>query len=120
MTQETYKELLAWQKSMDLVTDIYEATRDFPKSEVYGLAMQLRRASVSIPSNIAEGQGRRSINEFLHFLSIGYGSLRETETQLLISERLGFVKKPQLNALLEQAAQVGRLINGLRKSLQIQ
>ncbi|HKC66104.1 MAG TPA: four helix bundle protein, partial [Pyrinomonadaceae bacterium] len=83
-----YSELIVWQKAMDLVEGIYAATKQFPKEEIYGLTSQIRRAAVSIPSNIAEGQGRKSINEFLHHLSIAYGSLREVETQILIAERL--------------------------------
>ena len=73
-----YQELIAWQKAMDLVVVAYEATKQFPREETYGLSSQLRRAAVSIPSNIAEGQGRRTTNEFLHFLSIAYGSLRHS------------------------------------------
>ena len=91
---------------MDLVEEIYEATRPFPKEELYGLVGQLRKAGVSVPSNIAEGQGRRSANEFLHFLSIAYGSLREIETQVLISGRLGFLKKPKLDLLLRNCEKI--------------
>ena len=78
-----YCDLVAWQKAMDLVEIVYKATSQFPKEEVYGLTNQSRRAAVSVPSNIAEGQGRRSDNDFRRFLAIGHGSLREVETQVL-------------------------------------
>src|SRR5215470_4196259 len=90
-----YSELIAWQKAMDLVQAIYKATERFPKEEIYGLTSQIRRASVSVPSNIAEGQGRKSTNEFLHHLSIAYGSLMEVETQVLIAERLNYTERLQ-------------------------
>lgn len=118
MTTKIYRDLIAWQKAMDLVEQVYQATRCFPKEETYGLCSQLRRACVSIPSNIAEGQGRNSVKEFLHHLSIAYGSLREAETQILIAGRLNYLEQRQVTALLELAAEVGRLINGLSKSLQ--
>lgn len=117
MGVRNYSELIAWQKAMDLVEGIYAATRQFPKEEIYGLTSQLRRAAVSIPSNIAEGQGRKSVNEFLHHLSIAYGSLREVETQILIAGRLSYLLPDEINRLLELSAEVGRLINGLSHSL---
>ena len=91
MSVRNYRELIAWQKSMDLVERVYLATRSFPKEEVYGLCAQVRRAVVSIPSNIAEGQGRQTTREFVHFLSIAHGSLREVETQILIARRLNYL-----------------------------
>ena len=117
MKLKNYTELIAWQKAMDLVEQIYEATRQFPKEELYGLTSQIRRAAVSIPSNIAEGQGRRSTNEFLHFLSIAHGPLRETETQVFIADRLKYLSKSHVNKLITLSAEVGRLINGLANSL---
>jgi four helix bundle protein len=81
MTVQSYRQLIARQKAMDLVVAIYYLTKDFPKEEVYGLTGQIRRAAVSIPSNIAEGQGRNSTKELLHYLSIAYGSLSEIETK---------------------------------------
>ena len=113
----TYQELVVWQKAMDLVVAVYEQTRAFPKEEMYGLTNQLRRASVSVPSNIAEGQGRNSTKQFRHFLSIAYGSLQEVETQLLIARRLQYLTAEQSDPLLAQCAEVGRLINGLLRSL---
>jgi len=81
MKVKNYRELIVWQKAMDLVEEVYKSSRDFPREEVYALTSQIRRAAVSIPSNIAEGQGRKSTSEFLHHLSIAHGSLREVETR---------------------------------------
>jgi four helix bundle protein len=117
MTIKSYRELIAWQKAMELVTRIYELTKDFPREEIYGLTSQIRRAAVSIPSNIAEGQGRDSRKEFLHHLSIAYGSLMETETQILIAESLNYLKSEEMNLILEKTAEAGRIINGLSRSL---
>ena len=117
MTVRNYSELIVWQKAMDLVEEIYAATKQFPKEELYGLTSQIRRAAVSVPSNIAEGQGRKSTNEFLHHLSIAHGSLREVETQILIAGRLLYVGQEDINSVLELSAEVGRLINGLANSL---
>jgi four helix bundle protein len=88
---KSYRDLVVWQKAMDLVTATYRITARFPREETYGLTSQLRRAAVSIPSNIAEGQGRRGLVEFRHFLRQASGSLMELETQVLIAERLGDV-----------------------------
>jgi len=117
MANQNYKDLIAWQKAMDLVEAVYTATKLFPKEEMYGLTSQIRRAAVSIPSNIAEGQGRKSSNEFARFLAIAYGSLREVETQILIAERLSYLKRRDVEPLIELSSQVGRLINGLSNSL---
>jgi len=112
----SYRDLVAWQKAMDLVTDVYRVTGSFPKEEIYGLTSQMRRAAVSVPSNIAEGQGRKGDGEFKHFLRLSLGSLMEVETQVIISERLGYLN-PATQTLLTQAAEVGRLLNGLIRSL---
>lgn len=117
MATKIYSDLIVWQRAMDFVERVYEATRLFPKEEMYGLSSQLRRACVSIPSNIAEGQGRNSTKEFLHFLAIAYGSLREAETQILIAGRLKYLEQKQVTALMELTGEVGRLLNGLSKSL---
>ena len=117
MAVRNYSELIAWQKAMDLVQEIYRATKQFPKEELYGLTSQIRRAAVSVPSNIAEGQGRKFLKEFLHHLSIAYGSLREVETQVLIAGRLLYLDQQEVNRLMESSAEVGRLINGLTQSL---
>jgi four helix bundle protein len=114
---KSYKELETWQLAMKLVTEVYRVTKDFPKEEIYGLTNQVRRAAVSVPSNIAEGQGRNSTKEFLHYLSIARGSLFEVETQLEIARQLFYIPSEDA-ALIEQLiASVGRLINGLSRSL---
>ena len=117
MTGRNYR-VIAWQKAMDLVEAIYSATRRFPPEEFYGLTSQVRRAAVAVPSNIAEGQGRRSVNELAHHLSIAHGSLREVETQVLIAQRLGYLDEAGADGLLALAGEVGRLITGLANSLE--
>jgi four helix bundle protein len=117
MGVKSYRELIVWQKAMDLAETVYRLTSGFPKEETYGLRRQVRRSAVSVPSNVAEGQGRRSTPDFLHFLSIARGSLCEMETQVLLAERLGYVNRHDGSRLLDQAAEVGRLINGLSKAL---
>jgi len=112
-----YRELIAWQKAMELAEEVYRVTKGFPREEAYGLSSQLRRAAVSIPSNIAEGQGRRSTKEFIHFLGMAYGSLQEVETQIILATRIGYCQSTQEAELLERTAEVGKLINGLTKAL---
>ena len=102
---------------MDLVVTVYEATRTFPSDERFGLTNQMRRAAVSIPSNIAEGQGRKSRIEFIRFCRIGDGSRQELETQCLCGNRLGFVEDQQLARLLDASAEIARLLSGLIRSL---
>jgi four helix bundle protein len=113
----SYKDLVAWQKSMDLVTATYRAAAGFPKGELFGLTSQLRRAAVSIPSNIAEGQGRLSEKEFRHFLGQARGSLMEVETQWQIAQNLGYLQKEQTAPLLQACSEVGRILNGLLASV---
>jgi len=117
MKVKHYQELIVWQKAMDLVEEVYTLSRNFPREEVYGLTSQLRRAAVSIPSNIAEGQGRRTTPDFLRHLSIAYGSLRELETQILIASRLNYLAQAKCQDVLNLTAEVGRLLNGLVSSL---
>jgi len=117
MSGKNYRDLIAWQKAMDLVEAVYAATKGFPREELYALTTQLRRAAVSVPSNIAEGQGRTSAREFQNFLSMAHGSLREVETQSLIAGRLGYLPPQKVEAILNLAGEVGRLINGLSNSL---
>jgi four helix bundle protein len=117
MVSKNYQDLVAWQKAMDLVELVYTTTRTWPKEELYGLISQIRRAVVSIPSNIAEGQGRTSTKEFIHHLSIAYGSLREVETQVLIAQRLGYHQKDITDNIMAGTAEVGRLINGLTRAM---
>jgi four helix bundle protein len=112
-----YRQLIAWQKAMDMVTDSYRLTRDFPREELYGLTSQIRRSAVSVPSNIAEGSGRRSTGEFTQFLGHAYGSLCELETQVLIAGNLGYLNQQNSSSFLERTAEVGRIVNGLLSSL---
>lgn len=114
---KSYRDLVVWQKAMDLVTAVYRVTSGFPREEIYGLTSQLRRAAVSIPSNIAEGQGRYGAAEFRHFLRQANGSLMELETQLLIAERLQYITSEDARKLLGEAAEVGKILNGLMASL---
>jgi four helix bundle protein len=113
----SYRDLIAWQRAMDLVETTYKATRRFPKVELYGLTSQLRRAAVSVPSNIAEGQGRLTPGEFKQFLGHARGSLLETETQILLAGRLQYVSPEEMNDLLKLSAEVGRILNGLIGSI---
>lgn len=112
-----YRDLTVWQKAMDLVEETYRLTKEFPREELYGLTSQMRRAAVSIPSNIAEGHGRGSDTEFLRFLRIAYGSLRELETQVIIAVRLMYATPEISNEIMEYAAHTGRLLNGLMNKL---
>src|SRR5271157_5376596 len=114
---KSYQDLLAWQKAMDLVAEVYRITRSFPKEEAYGLVSQLRRAAVSVPSNIAEGQGRRGAGEFKHFLRLSLGSLMELETQVMIAERLHYLELDSAKTILGDSAELGRVLNGLINSL---
>ena len=118
MTVKNYQELVAWQKAMDLVEDVYKLTKHFPREELYALTSQIRRAAVSVPSNIAEGQGRRTTSDFLRHLSIAYGSLREVETQTLIAQRLKYIADANVKFVMERAGEVGRLLNGLMSALE--
>lgn len=117
MKVRNYQDLIAWQRSMDFVEEIYSSTRVFPREEVYSLTNQLRRAAVSIASNIAEGQGRQTTPDFCRHLSIAYGSLREAETQILIAHRLGYLSAAATDHLIVIAGEIGRLLNGLMNSL---
>ncbi len=117
MKVKSYTDLIAWQKAIALVTSIYAATRTFPKEEIYGLTSQMRRAAVSIPSNIAEGQGRGSTNEFIHFLGTAKGSLFELQTQVHLAKELGYLNQVQSKLLLESTHEIARILNGLINSL---
>ncbi len=117
MAVRQYKDLIAWQKSMDLVEVVYRVTRCFPKEETYGLTNQLRRAAVSVPSNIAEGQGRGVGAEFSHHLRISNGSRQEVETQVMLAERLGFMQSADSQTVLALSEEIGRLLSGLCRSL---
>ena len=112
-----FKDLLVWQKSMDLAGSVYKTVRLLPKEELFCLSDQMRRSAISIPSNIAEGQQRNSSKEFKHFLYIAKGSLGELETQIILCEQLEYLNKEDTELLIIQIVQVGKLLNGLINSL---
>ena len=113
----SYRDLVAWQKGLDLVVEIYRITERFPKSEIYGLTRQLRRAAVSVPSNIAEGQAHFSRQKFRHFMRHSRGSLAELETQVLIAQKLGFLEERIAARALQRIDEVNRILAGLIASL---
>ena len=110
---KSYRDLIVWQKSMDLVKEIYSITKALPKEEQYGLTSQIRRSSISIPSNIAEGYGRHSTNDYLRFLQITSGSLYELQTQLEISLNLNFLSKKTFEKIYEQSREIERMLCSL-------
>ncbi|MDR2864262.1 MAG: four helix bundle protein [Spirochaetaceae bacterium] len=114
---KSFKELIVWQESVNLVEMIYRHTQTFPEDEKFGLVSQTRRAAISIPANIAEGYGRSNRKEYLHFLGIANGSLTELETHLIIAERIMYVTKEDIENLEGKIVVVSKLLRGLRKSL---
>ena len=118
MTAKRHTDLIAWQKAMELVEEVYKVTKAFPADERYGLTIQLRRSAVSIPSNLAEGHSRNGRREFMHHVSIAHGSLSEAETQIEIAHRLGYMSDEQRDQLFALSAETGRIINGLYNSLE--
>ncbi len=112
-----FKDLGAWQRGMDLVTLIYSTTRQWPSEERFGSTSQVRRAAVSVPSNVAEGHGRTGPREFLHHVSIAFGSLAEVETHILIATRLGYLDEGQARQLLNCVIDARRPLSGLLQSL---
>ncbi|HET9404077.1 MAG TPA: four helix bundle protein [Burkholderiales bacterium] len=112
-----HTDLVVWQKAMDLVTEVYKLSESFPVRENYGLTSQLQRAAVSIPSNIAEGHGRKSTQAYLNHLSIAHGSLMEVETQVEIARRLGYLSAHPAQLVTERTAEVGRMLNALQRAL---
>ena len=120
MKTSDYKELQVWQKAMDLVVEIYKISKLLPKEETYGISDQIRRAAVSIPSNIAEGQSRNSAKEFIQFLSIARGSLAELETQLLICTKVNMLSEDNIAEAQNITTEVGKMIKGLMNKLNSQ
>ena len=112
-----YKDLLVWRKGIDLVKEIYRMTKPFPAEERFGLISQMRRAAVSVPSNIAEGQARRTTGEFIQFLSQAEGSLAELDTQLILAEELGYAEATQVASAAELVSELRRMLNALRRTL---
>ena len=109
----SYRDLVVWQLSVDLALGVYRCTKTFPRDETYGLVSQMRRAAVSVPSNIAEGKGRYSRKELVQFLFHARGSLLELQTQITIAQRLGYLAELDASELETQSGEVGRLLNGL-------
>lgn len=114
----SYKDLIVWQKSIALVTSIYELSKTFPSEEKFGVVSQLNRAAVSIPSNIAEGWGRESSKNYLQFLKIARGSVMETETLLVISKNLNFINDTQFSSIINEVEEVSKILQGLINSIQ--
>lgn len=116
-TVKNYQNLFVWQKSLDFTVLIYHHTKSFPKEELYGMVSQMRRAAVSISSNIAEGQARHTRRQFIQFLSFARGSLSELETQIMISARLDYISKETGQKLLADAAEISKMLTSLMKSI---
>jgi four helix bundle protein len=114
-----FKELVVWQKSIDLTKEVYRLTNLFPTHEKYGLSSQINRSAVSIPSNIAEGAGRNSNKEFIQFIGVATGSLYELETQLIIAHQIGYIKAEEFHLLSESINEIGNMLFALRKRLEI-
>ncbi len=112
-----YNELNVWKKSVDLAIAVYRATAKFPKDEIFGLRMQMRRAAVSVPSNLAEGAGRSTAKDYRRFVLQARGSILELETQIVISERLEFIGAQTCDALRAATGEIGRMLNGLLRYL---
>ena len=117
MGVKTYKELLVWQKSMELVKIIYELVRELPKEELFALSAQMRRSAISLPSNIAEGAERDSTKEFIHFINIAQGSRAELETQTLLCESIGYLKREETDKTIELLSEIGRMLSDLKRAL---
>jgi four helix bundle protein len=117
MGARNYRDLIAWQKAMDLADAVYEVSGSWPQHQLFELTTQAQRAALSVPSNIAEGQGRGSRADFRRFLDIAHGSLCELETQLTMAHRRRFIDRATHDRLLDQSAEVGRLLNGLLRRL---
>jgi four helix bundle protein len=113
----SYRDLIVWQRGMDIAASVYQMTESYPKDQLYGLRNQMQRAAVSIPSNIAEGHERDSTKEYLHFISISLGSLAELETQILLSERLNYLKPEDAKQLLALADEIGRMLRAIQRRL---
>lgn len=114
---ESYRDLKVWQKAVNLVVNCYQVSEGFPAHEKYGLSSQLRRAAVSIPANIAEGKHRHHLKEFKHHLTFSYGSLAELETHCILAQRLGYISESDLEKILHNASEIGKMLNGLITSL---
>jgi four helix bundle protein len=117
MNSNSYRDLVAWQKGIDLCELVYRASAAFPSHEIYGLTSQIRRAAVSVPSNIAEGTGRITRGEYIQSVGYARGSLLEIETQLIVAQRLGYLDSKEIDKLMELTSEIGRVANGLIRAL---
>ena len=117
MLVRSYRDLLVWQKAVDLVADCYIVAKQLPRSEIYGLVSQIQRAAVSIPANIAEGHGREHLGDYLHHLSIANGSLMELETHIIIAQRLNYLGANDVEHILSLSGELSRMLTGLTKKL---
>ena len=113
----SYRDLLVWQKGMDLVVKSYQLAKHLPSNEIYGLASQIQRAAVSVPANIAEGYGRHHLGDYLHHVSVANGSLKELETHILIAQRLSYFREDEIEAVLRLTSEVGRMLRALALAL---
>lgn len=113
----SYKDLLVWQRGMDLVVAVYQITARLPANEQFGLISQMRRSAISVPSNIAEGYGRQATGEYRHHLSIARGSLLELETQLVLCQRLKYLSEPDTNAILGKITEISKMLGSLISKL---
>ena len=112
-----FKDLLVWQRAMDLAVEANRLSQPWPKSELYGLTAQLKRSALSVPANIAEGHGREHLGDYLHHLSIASGSLMELETELLLAQRLGYLAAEDAEGVFKRVQEVGRMLAGLSRKL---
>lgn len=112
-----FKDLIVWQKAMELVTEVYKLVKKLPKEELFALSDQIRRSAISIPSNIAEGQGRNSTKEFNRFLAIAKGSKAELETQLLLCVKIKYLEDSEIETAINLIQEIGKMLNALQKSL---
>lgn len=112
-----FKDLIVWQRAMELVAEVYRLVKILPKEELYSLSDQIRRSAISIPSNIAEGQGRNSVKEFIHFLAIAKGSKAELETQLLLCFKVNYLNNTEIENAINLIQEIGKMLNALQKSL---
>lgn len=117
MVIKDFKDLVVWQKAMELVAEVYLIAKKLPKEELFALNDQIRRSAISIPSNIAEGQGRNSTKEFIQFLAISKGSKAELETQLLLCVKMDYLNNKDIETAISLIQEVGKMLNGLQKSL---
>jgi len=118
MTIESYQDLQTWKLGMEIAVECYQVTRSFPREELFGLTSQIRRASSSIPSNIAEGYGRESTRDYIRFLQIAQGSLKETETHLILSTKVSLSTSHRIDPILDKCAQLGKMLHTQIRSLQ--